>query len=121
MCAKELKYGALLPNDYLFIKRVQEMGITPKYMGFYYIIEILDLLINESVLVRSFSKQVYPMLAKKYNKKECTIERNIRSVIDKLWQNKLKEKLMFLWLRETQPTCCEFIYILKNYIMTEFT
>ena len=96
MSVKELKYGEMLPNDYFFKKRIKEMGITPKYMGFYYLIEILDLLINQGVIVRSFSKQVYPMLAQKYNKKESTIERNIRSLIYKFWDKNIKEKLMFL-------------------------
>ncbi len=119
MTSKELKYGKLLPKDYYYIKRVKELGITPKYIGFYYIVEILDLLINESMFVRSFSKQVYPLLAEKYNKKPNTMERNIRSVIDKLWEDKLKSKLMCFWLREKKPTCCEFIYILKSYIMQD--
>jgi len=109
----------MLPKDYFYIKRVKELGITPNYMGFYYIIEILDLLLNEGMIVRSFSKQVYPMLAKKYNKKEITIERNIRNLINKFWEPKLKNELMCLWLREEKPTCCEFIYILKNYILKE--
>lgn len=119
MSAKEKRYGDMLPNDYFYIKRIKELGITPNYMGFYYIVEILDLLLNEGMVVRSFSKQVYPMLAKKYNKKESTIERNIRNLINKFWEPKLKKELMCLWLSEDKPTCCEFIYILKNYILKE--
>ena len=119
MGAKEKRYGSFLPNDYFYIKRIKELGISANYLGFYYIIEILDLLLNERMVVRSFSKQVYPKLANKYNKKETTIERNIRNIIDKYWETELKNKLMHLWLKTEKPTCCEFIYILKNYILQE--
>ncbi len=121
MSEKEKKYFKMLPNVYFYIKKVKEIGIQPKYMGFYYIVEIMDLLINQNMSVRSFSKQIYPMLAKKYNKKENTIERNIRSVVNKFWHSKLKKELMQMWLRDSIPSCCEFLYILKNYIVMQFS
>ena len=52
MSCKELKYSKLLPNDYLFKKRVKEMGITPKYMAFYYLIEKNDKLWYNNIKYR---------------------------------------------------------------------
>lgn len=119
MTTKEKKYKPLLPNDYFYIKRIKELGITERYMGFYYIIEILDLMLNESVVVRSFSKEVYPNIAKKYNKQSSTIERNIRSLINKFWDENLRFALKDFYAKKQKPSCCEFIYVLKNYILKE--
>jgi len=119
MFAKEERYFKFLPNDYFFIKKVKDLGIEPRYLGFYYIIEILDILINEEKYVKSFSKEIYPMVAKKYNKNVSSIERNIRSVINKYWNNSLKENLSEFWHGRNNPTCCDFIFILKNYILSE--
>ncbi|MBR6778945.1 MAG: hypothetical protein IKM43_02190 [Clostridia bacterium] len=119
MCEKEKIYGQILPNYYFIIKILQDLGITKKYMGFYYLAEILNLLINEDLKIRSFSRQVYPMLASKYNKNSCTIERDIRNVISRFWDEQLKNKLKLFWDREDTPSCCEFIYILKNYLVMQ--
>lgn len=76
-------------------------------------------LINEDMPMRSFSTQIYPMLAKKYKTKDCTIERDIRTLIAKKWQTNLKFKLSNYWMNEEPPSCCQFIKIIKCYLLEQ--
>ncbi len=116
---KSLRYEDLVAHNYYVIAKMNELGITNQYTGFYFLVDILDQLINESKVVRSFSREVYPMLAKKYDKNDCTIERDIRNIINVLWDYRLKNKLVMFWSREEKPSCCEFIYIIKNYLVMD--
>lgn len=114
---KTMKYEDIVAHNYYVMSRIRELGITEQYTGYYFLVDILDQLINESKVVRSFSREVYPVLAKKYNKNDCTIERDIRNIINVLWDYRLKNKLAKFWLKEDKPSCCEFIYIVKNYLV----
>ena len=118
MGLKAEKYSIYLKQHYYFNRKIRELGITINFIGFYYLAEIMELLINQGLVVRSFSKQIYPILAEKYCKKECTIERDIRNVINTFWCKTLKDKLGKYWSGEREkPTCQELIYMIKNYII----
>ncbi len=119
MSVKDVKFSSVLNENIFFVKMLRELGISSRYLGFYFLIDILDMLINKKMVVKSFSKEVYPIIAQKYNMKECTIERNIRNLIDKSWSQKIKHKVKGLWFNQEKPTCCKFIYIVKNYIVMQ--
>ncbi len=51
---------------------------SPKYCGFDYVIDILYFYLTTSKSRVVLSKDVYPMISKKYGKTQCSIERNIR-------------------------------------------
>ena len=99
-----------------YISRIEELGITNKYLGYYYVVDILDKLLQDGMEFNSFYKDIYPKVAKKFGRAECTIERNIRNMITQIWNKGLKEKLTKFWTKEEKPSCFKFIYILKNYI-----
>ena len=119
MYKNELKYGEICTKNYYLRKKFNDLGITKKYTGYYFLLDILDEIINKSRTIKSFSKEIYPELAVKYDKNDCSIERDIRNVIDRLWDDVLKEKLEFLWLNDARPTCCEFIYLIRNYVLVD--
>ena len=91
MNTKNEKYGNFISEKYFIKKCVKKCGVSQNYTAHYFLVDIIDLLVNENLKVKSFSREVYPMLAQKYNKKDCTIERNIRNAIDICWQNKDEE------------------------------
>ena len=93
MTTKEIKFNKNIERNIFFIKQFENLGISKRYTGFYLLIEIMQILINEERRIVSFSKEVYPMIAEKYGKTDCTIERNIRSLIEKCWTFELMEKL----------------------------
>lgn len=116
MSPKELKYGKNIENKIYFVKQLDDLGIKKKYLGYYLLIELMEILINQEKRIKSFSKQVYPIIAKKYGKTPCTIERNIRSLIEKSWSVELMGKLNVYYIESKRPTCREFVYLVKNYI-----
>ncbi|MBE7076651.1 MAG: hypothetical protein E7374_02030 [Clostridiales bacterium] len=117
MTQKEKLYQETLTNNYFLTLKIKELGVSYKYRGFSYLVDIQDLLINQNAKVKAFYKDVYPYIAEKHKKNECTIERDIRNLIDKLWEPILKNKLIVFWNKEKKPRCCEFIYLVKNYIL----
>ena len=119
MNTKEAKFETKLADKLFFAKQLDNLGLERKYTGYYLLIDIMQILINEGKRVSSFSKEVYPIVSKRYNVSECTIERNIRSIICKCWSKDMIMKLNIFRIEEDRPTCCEFIYMVKNYILQQ--
>ncbi|MCQ2564448.1 MAG: sporulation initiation factor Spo0A C-terminal domain-containing protein [Clostridia bacterium] len=119
MNKKEQICSQFVTSNYYLQKKMTTLGISSKYIAYYYLVDIMDLLINEDKKVHSFSREVFPFLAGKYQKNGCTVERNIRVIIGTFWDKTLKKKLQNFWQREDKPSCCEFIYLIKNYICKE--
>ena len=88
-------------------------------MGFYYLIDILELIINQNFEVKSFSIEVYPQVASRYNKSAWTVERDIRNSIDKTWKKGFGDELKKFYFKLEKPSCCEFIHLLKTFILAE--
>lgn len=112
----ERKYKKIVVENLYFVKQLDNLGFCRKYIGFYMIIEIMNLLINKNMRVSSFSKQVYPIVAQRCNTTCCTIERNIRSFIKKSWCKNLMDIFQKYYPLGQTPTCRDFIYMIKNYI-----
>ena len=117
MNSKEKRYYGVISCNLFFIKALDSIGLKNSYVGYYYLIEILNLLINEKVPACSFYKNVYPVIAIKFNKSACTVERNIRVLIDNCWDDKLKRVLNCKFISK-KPSCCKFINYVKNYILS---
>ena len=121
MGKKSARFGAVVSLNYYISKKLKSMGITGDYLAFYFLHDILELLINDGISVKSFSREVFPRLAAKYGVEACTIERDIRNLIKSLWEKSLKGKLKDYWHSEKHPTCIQFIYLVKSYILEEIT
>lgn len=118
MTLRQTKFKAVIAKYIYFMKQFDFLGISRKYTGYYYLVEIVQYLVNQDVFITSFSKQIYPLVAQKFNTTECTIERNIRSLIDHVWTLEIMEKLN-VYLPNRKPTCKEFIFMIKNYIINQ--
>ena len=116
MTAKEAKFGYLIKDNIYFMIQMDDLGIRRKYTGFFQLIEIIKVLVNDGVMVSSFSREVYPVVAAHYGKSVCTIERNIRNLIDKCWSKEMMEKLNVYFPENKKPSCQQFIYMCKNYV-----
>lgn len=60
---------------------LNDIGITPKFLGYDYIKELVSLIIKDKRLMQSFNKKLYPILAMAVNTNVNNIERNIRNAI----------------------------------------
>ena len=121
MCRKYDRFGKYIQENKYFISQLNDIGIRKNYTGYYYLVDILDILINQDLKVKSFSRQVYPIIAEKYNTSECTVERNIRNLIDKSWSDKIRKKLIKVYDSPNKPHCRQFIYVIRNYIMMQIS
>lgn len=114
-CSKKLNGG------YFFNYSLKKLGMKENCIGYFYVIEILKELINKDRNVRSFSREIYPIVAERYNRSESTVERDIRTCISKQWENNLKDKLSKYWVKDRAPSCRQFIFILKRFIMEQIS
>ena len=121
MSAKELKYGKNIETKVFFVKQLDELGISKRYLGYYLLVELMEIMINQDRRIKSFSAEVYPKIAVKYGKTSCTIERNIRSLIEKCWNMDLMEKLNTYYPDGKCPSCQSFVYLIKNYIIKKIS
>lgn len=113
MHTKEKRFGSLVNKSIYFANRLNEIGLSNKYTGYYYLIKILDIVVNGEIKVKSYSRQVYPSVALSFNTSVCTIERNIRSLIKNCWSDEIAKRLRFKNVK--RPTCCRLIsLIVKN-------
>ena len=119
MCRKYFRFGNLIQGNKFFINQLDEIGLKTCFTGYYYVVDILDIVINKGLKQKSFSKYVYPKIAEKYNTNECTVERNIRNLIAKNWNDDMQAKLK--WNNEQKPSCKKFVFIIKDYIMSKIT
>jgi len=113
-----MDYSNKISKCKFIIKQINELGIEDKYMGYYFLISIEDYLLKQNVEIKSFYKDVYPKIAKIYDKNDCTIERDIRHLINQHWDDGNKTELYKLFMGR-KPSCCKFIYVIKNYLMKQ--
>ena len=113
---KTLKFDTNAVKMVYFKIALEKIGVKKKYIGYYSLLEILDILINGNTVVKSFQRDVYPRVSEKMQVNKHTIERNIRNVISKCWSRSMMEKLGVFYPDSSKPACCEFVFLVKKYI-----
>jgi len=103
---------------------LKKLGIAPDKNGFHYLRKAIYECYMEPSLLTSITKEIYPMLAKSFNKKESCIERSIRSAIETGWDRGNYEYSNELFsncvdFSKSKPTNGEFIAIIVDKIMME--
>ena len=103
---------------------LKNLGIAPDKNGFHYLRKAIYECYMEPSLLTSITKEIYPMLAESFSKKESCIERSIRSAIETGWDrgnyeysNELFKSCVDYY--KTKPTNGEFIAIIVDKIMME--
>lgn len=118
MCCKQERLGDKIKGNKFFIMILKKLGIDDKYTGYYYLVQILEIVINYGVKSNSFYKEIYPEVGRFFNTADWTIERNIRHLLHKTWDGEMAHKLKDFWKSEKKPTCRKFIFVLRDYIMS---
>jgi len=97
---------------------IYELGITPKYHGYYNLKDAIMLVIQSQKKTFQATKDIYPGLAKKYHTTIEGIERNIRTVIGIAWHASSDEakRKYFKNTSLPRPTNSEFIATLAEYV-----
>lgn len=66
-------------------KMIQQMGVPAHVKGYQYLRDAIVSVINEVALLGAVTKELYPMIAKKYNTTPSRVERAIRHAIELAW------------------------------------
>lgn len=122
---KQEKYNFLKISIYDKVAEIlKKLGIAPDKNGFHYLRKAIYECYMEPSLLTSITKEIYPMLATAFGKKESCIERSIRSAIETGWDRGNYEYSQELFSNcvdyyKTKPTNGEFIAIIVDKIMME--
>ncbi len=104
---------------------LKRLGIAPDKNGFHYLRKAIYECYMRPNLLTSITKEIYPMLADSFEKKESCIERSIRSAIETGWDRAERDysndlfKNCIDYYDKAKPTNGEFIAILVDKIMMD--
>ena len=96
---------------------IRRLGATSKYKGYYYVAEAVKMAEALQERPMKITKDIYPILARKYKSTPSNVEHNIRTLINLCWMNH-RETLEEIagCTMEDKPTNSEFIDILAYYL-----
>ena len=66
---------------------IRKLGATSKYKGYYYVADAVKLSMNMQERPLKITKDIYPILARKYKSTPSNIEHNIRTLVNLCWVN----------------------------------
>ena len=96
---------------------IRSMGITSKYKGYRYIVEAVLLTLERQDTGYKITKDIYPVIARKYHTNINNIEHNIRTVVDTCWTKRRQElERVAGYSLSHKPSNMEFVDILVFYL-----
>ena len=114
--------------EYRLISRsvLHQLGIGKTYSGYDYILRSIELImLNEDVLT-NVTKILYIDIAKEFHTSQTCVERNIRKVIEVIWNHadknsELIRKIFGKKHLEHKPSNKEFLELLYEYTKLQYT
>lgn len=103
---------------------IHEMGVPAHIKGYHYLREAILMVINEVNLLGAVTKELYPMIAQKYNTTPSRVERAIRHAIELAWDRGNIEMMTKFFgytinLERGKPTNSEFIAMVADKLRIE--
>jgi len=104
---------------------IHEIGVPAHIKGYKYLREAIMMSVNDSEMMGSITKILYPTIAKKYQTTSSRVERAIRHAIEVAWNRGRMETLddMFGYTINTgkgKPTNSEFIALIADKIRLKY-
>ena len=101
-------------------KILHDLGLPSNMKGYRYIKDSINTIYNKSD-IKSFTKELYPMIANKYNTQGKNVERAIRNAIDISWNRanwELMEEIFGYSIDQdkAKPTNKEYIITIVEYL-----
>ncbi len=96
---------------------LRRLGITRNYRGYNILLVAVQLVLEDESRIRSVMEEVYRPTAKIVGCNFPSIERNIRTIIDRVW-NMNKQSLIRIadFPMSQQPTAAELIDIIASHV-----
>lgn len=100
---------------------LHQLGIGKSYSGYDYILYAIELITHSESVLNSITKVLYIDIAKEYHTSQTCVERNIRKVIEVIWNHSeenssLITKIFGNKYLSHKPTNKEFLELLYEYI-----
>ncbi len=93
--------------------RLQALGITKNYKGYHKLKLALELALEDEFRLYAVSKRLYKPVAEKCGCTKTSVERNIRTITDNVWNyNSHNLCITAGYKLSNKPTSAEFISIL---------
>jgi len=105
--------------EVMVTKIIHEIGIPAHIKGYHYLREAILSVIKDSDLINAVTKQLYPLVAKRFNTEPSRVERAIRHAIEIAWDRGNTDTLNNLFGYTIQnskgkPTNSEFIAMISD-------
>lgn len=105
---------------------LHQLGIGKSYSGYDYILHAIDLIMHNENVLNSVTKILYIDVAKEYHTSQTCVERNIRKVIEVIWNHadnnvSMIQKIFGDKYLSHKPSNKEFLELLYEYIKLEDT
>lgn len=96
---------------------IRRFGATSKYKGYFYVAEAVHISMEIQERPFKITKDIYPVLARKFKSTPSNVEHNIRTLINLCWVNHkdVLEEIAGCTMY-SKPTNSEFIDILAYYL-----
>ena len=96
---------------------IRKLGATSKYKGYYFTAEAVKLSMEIQERPMKITKDIYPILAKKFKSTPSNIEHDIRTLVNVCWitHRDVMEEIAGYTL-DYRPTNSEFVDILAYYL-----
>lgn len=101
------------------VAELNKIGINPKSVGYKYLIDAIVITIKQPI------QNLCSIIAKKYNKTECSVERAIQNAINRAWTTSDIDTLLLNYTAKINsskgvPTLTEFIFYYANKLKNEY-
>ena len=99
---------------------IRKLGASTKYKGYYFVAEAIKMTMEFQDRPMKITKDIYPLLAKKYRSKPSNVEHDIRTIVNVCLENH-RERLEQIagYPLEYRPTNSEFVDMIAFYLEME--
>lgn len=91
------------------IKFVQKLGIRSNLMGYSFLVKAIMLSLESPHLLKSMTKELYPMIANYYGSDVKNVERNIRNAITSAYENDPERIQAIFYYKVNKPYISEVL------------
>ena len=100
-------------------RKFKILGISPRFKGYEFLKDAIEMVINDKSTIRKITKIVYPIIAEKYTTTPAGVERSMRYAIEKAFDTSETINDYFgNYLKNTKDnvTNLQFISIISEHI-----
>jgi len=103
---------------------IHEIGVPPHIKGYHYLRDAILMVVEEINLLGGITKELYPMIAQKYNTTPSRVERAIRHAIELAWDRGNMDAISKFFgytvnMAKGKPTNSEFIAMIADKLRLE--